>query len=73
METINCKIGGTTLTLTDEEMSINIPRSHLSKMHWGRLVQIVLQIVGSGLDWVLGPSTIAAQPSTEDKAAPRWR
>jgi len=73
METISCEIGGTTLTLTGEEMSLIIPRSHLSKMHWGRLVQIVLKIVGSGLVWVLGPSTIAVLPSTADKPAPRLR
>ncbi len=73
METISCEIGGTTLSLTDKEMTLTIPRSFLSKMHWERLVQIVLQLVGSGLGWVLGPSTIAALPSTADKAAPRLR
>jgi len=73
MEPISCEIGGTTLTLTDKGMSITIPGSSLSKMHWERLVRIVLQIVGSGLVWVLAPSTIAALPSTADKAAPRLR
>ncbi len=73
METINCKIGGTTLILTDEEMKIIIPRSFLNKKHWERLVQIVLQLVGSGMVWVLAPSTIAALPSTAEKAAPRLK
>ncbi len=73
METISCEIGGTTLTLADKEMSLTIPRSFLSKKHWERMVQIVLQIVGTGLGWVMEPSTIAALPSTADKAAPRFR
>ena len=73
METINCKIGGTTLILTDEEMNIIIPRSILNKKHWERLVQIVLQLVGSGVAWVLAPSTIAALPSRAEKAAPRLK
>jgi transposase len=66
-------MGGTTLTLTEKEINIIIPRSHLSKMHWGKLVEIVLKIAGMGLAWVVGPSTIAALPSTADKPAPRLR
>ena len=73
METINCEFRGTTLNLTEKEMVISIPRNFLSKMNWERLGQIVLQLGGSGVAWVLGPSTIAVVPATADKAAPRWR
>jgi transposase len=73
MEAISCEIGGTTLMVREKEMTITIPRSFLSKMHWERLVQIVQQIVGASLAWVLAPSTIAPLPSTADKPAPRLR
>ncbi|HEY83980.1 MAG TPA: hypothetical protein G4N96_02535 [Chloroflexi bacterium] len=45
MEPIKCEIGGTTLTLADEGMTISIPRSYWSKRQWERIVQVVTQLL----------------------------
>jgi len=73
MKSTSYEIAGTTLTLKENELNITIPRNHLSKMHWEKLVAIILQIIGSGLAWLLGPSTIAGLADTAEKPAPRWK
>lgn len=73
METIKAQLGGSSLTLTEEGMTITIPRSYWTKRQWNRLVQLVSQLVVTGLGWVVAPSTISAVPSTPDSPSPRWK
>ncbi len=73
MEAIKGQIGGSTLTLTEEGMSITIPRSFWTKRQWHWLVQLVTQLVSTGLSWVLAPSTITAVLTTSDSSTPRWK
>lgn len=73
MDPIKCEIGGTTLTLTDEGMTISIPRSYWTKRQWERIVQVVTQLMIAGLMWITAPSTIEAGPRRAEKAGPRWK
>ena len=71
MEAIKCEIGSTTLTVTDEGLAINIPRSYWSKKEWQWLVQVVTQLMGAGLMWITAPSTIGSGQT--DKGGARWK
>jgi transposase len=73
MEAIKGQIGDTTLILTDEGMTITIPRGYWTKRQWNWLVQLVTQLVVTGLAWVTAPSTISAVPSTLDNPPVRWK
>lgn len=73
MEAIKGQIGDTTLILTDEGISITIPRGYWTKRQWNWLVQLVTQLVVTGLAWVTAPSTISAVPSTLDNPPVRWK
>lgn len=73
MEAIKGQIGDSTLILTDEGMTITIPRGYWTKRQWNWLVQLVTQLVVTGLAWVTAPSTISAVPSTSDSPPPRWK
>jgi transposase len=73
MEAIKGQIGDSTLILTDEGMTITIPRGYWTKRQWNWLVQLVTQLVVTGLAWVTAPSTISAVPSTIDNPPVRWK
>jgi len=73
METINHKIGNSTLSMDDDSLTIVIPRSYWTKKNWNRLAMIVDDLKESGFDWVYAPSTIESVASTEEKPAPRWK
>lgn len=72
METIECKIGSSTIILDDEGLVIIIPREFWSKRQWGWLLNIVTQLVVAGLTWVTAPATIK-RLSDADKPMPRWK
>ncbi|MFQ5796863.1 MAG: transposase [Candidatus Bipolaricaulia bacterium] len=72
METIECKVGSSTITLNDEELVIIIPRKFWTKRQWGWLVNIMTQLVIAGLAWVTAPVTIR-QLSDSDRPMPRWK
>ena len=73
MEAIKGQIGGSTLILTDEGMAITIPRSFWTKRQWHWLVQLVTQLVITGLAWVTAPSTIRPVLSNSASPPPRWK
>jgi len=73
MEAIKCQIGGSTVELRDEGMTIEIPRSYWSKKQWNWLVQVVTQLMVAGLAWIIAPSKIEAVPSSVDNPPPRWK
>ena len=73
MEAIKCEIGGSEVTLTDEGMTISIPRSHWSKKQWEWIVRVVTQLIIAGLSWITAPSAIEAVPGSEGEAGPRWK
>ncbi len=72
MESIECKIGTCTIILNDKQLVIIIPREYWSKRQWKWLVDIMAQIIATGLTWVMEPATIE-QLSNPDKPMPRWK
>lgn len=73
MEAIKGQIGGSTLLLTDEGITITIPRGYWTKRQWNWLVQLVSQLGVTGLAWVTAPSAISAVPSTSDNPPVCWK
>lgn len=69
MESITQQIGISTVTLAQAGLTITIPRRHWSARHWAWLVQVLAQVLGGGLAWVLAPTirVAAANPG------PHWK
>ena len=73
METIAAQIGGAAITLTQDGLTIRLPRSQWSARHWAWLVNVLTQVLGADWGWVLAPTAIAVGASAADSAAPRWK
>ena len=58
METIEYRIGTCTIILDGEKLVIIIPREHWSKRQWKWLVDIMAQLIVTGMTWVVAPATI---------------
>ena len=71
METMTAQIGGTVIRLTQEGLSISLPRSHWSARQWAWLVEVLAQVLGSGMGWVLAPT--GGGVGMADRDAPRWK
>lgn len=71
MERITHQIGGSTVTLAQEGLTLTIPRRHWSARQWHWLVQVLAQVLGAGLTWVRAPTVIAA--AAAGQPAPRWK
>jgi transposase len=72
MESISYHIGSSIIILSDEGLTITIPREFWTERQWGWLVNIVAQLAVAGLAWVTAPVTIK-QLSDLDKPMPRWK
>ena len=73
METANYQIGASTITLTKDGLTITLPRSQWSARQWNWLVNMLAQVMGVGLAWVLAPTVISAASSEAGNPAPRWK
>jgi len=73
METVAFQIGGSTITLTQDELTIRLPRSQWSARQWAWLVHVLAQVLGAGLGWVLAPTVSSAAASEAGHPAPRWK
>jgi len=73
MESITHQIGGSTVTLAPEGLTITIPRSHWSGRQWAWLVQVLAPVLGVGLAWVLAPTARSAAAPAAGSPAPRWK
>jgi transposase len=73
MESITHQIGVSTITLAPEGLTIAIPRRHWRARHWTWLVQVLAQVLGAGLGWVLAPTVSSVAAAEADRAAPRWK
>ncbi len=73
MESSTYQIGGSTVTLAQEGLTIAIARSHWSARHWAWLVHVLAQVLGGGLAWVLAPTARAAAAPEAGSPAPRWK
>ncbi len=73
METITAQIGGAAITLTQDGLSISLVRSQWSARQWAWLVNVLAQVLGAGLGWVLAPTAISVAASAGGSSAPRWK
>lgn len=73
MESRAFQVGGSTIKLAEEGLTINLPRSQWSKRQWAWLVSVLTQAMGAGLGWVLAPTSSAATASEAGSAGPRWK
>jgi transposase len=62
------QFGTSTITLTNERVTITIAHSVWSPRLWKALITLLLSLVGQGEDWVTSPSRIAHIPGQ-----PRWK
>jgi len=78
---IKHQIGASTLTLTEAELQISIPRSYWSKRQWYWLVDLLTQLATSGtftafstsLAWVMAPTVTTTRSSNSAHPMPRWK
>ncbi len=73
METVAAQIGGSAITLTQAGLTIHLPRSHWSARQWAWLVQVLAQVLGAGLGWVLAPTASSLAASEAGSSAPHWK
>ena len=73
MEAVAFQIGGSTITLTQDELTIRLPRSQWSARQWAWLVHVLAQVLGADLGWVLAPTVSSAAASEAGHPAPRWK
>ncbi len=72
METLVYQVGISQLTLSEEGLSITIPRQHWTPRQWNWLVTLLTQVLTAGLTWVTAPATIAATASRSGQPL-RWK
>ena len=72
METTSYQLGGSVITLTPAGLTLSLPRSMWSVRQWAWLVNVLAQLMGVGMAWVLAPATITVT-STEVGNPPRWK
>lgn len=65
------QVGSSTVSLTEEELTITIPRAFWSKKQWVWLTQLLLQVILSGANWIIAPST--PSPSSGEGRKARWK
>jgi len=70
MEIVN-QVGSSTLTLTDDALTLTISRSFFTLRQWQWLVGLLTDLIAAGLAWVLAPIRLA--PSSDEGTRPRWR
>ena len=73
MESSALQIGGSTIKLGEEGLTINLPRSQWSKRQWAWLVSVLTEAMGAGLGWVVAPTSSAATASEAGSSGPRWK
>ena len=73
METVTFQVGGSTIKLAEEGLTINLPRSQWSGRQWGWLVSVLTQAMGASLGWVVAPTTRAVAAAEAGSGAPRWK
>ena len=56
-EPLTQQIGTSTVTLTEKELTISIPRTFWTKKQWNWLLNTVFQLIVSSLAWITAPST----------------
>ena len=62
------QVGSSTMTLTNESVTIKIGHSVWTPRLWKALITLLLSLVGQGEDWVTSPSRIPRIPGQ-----PRWK
>ena len=70
-EPLTQQIGTSTVTLTEKEFTISIPRISWTKKQWNGLFNTVFHLIVSSLAWVTAPST--SSNSSTDEGQPRWK
>ena len=65
------QIGSSTITLTEQELSISVSHDPWTKKQWNWLLTAVFQLVMTGMSWVMAPSR-ASNASTSE-GHPRWK
>lgn len=72
METLIYQVGVSQLTLSEEGLSLTIPRQSWTPRQWNWLVTLLTQALAGGLTWVMAPATIAATASRTGQPL-RWK
>jgi transposase len=70
-EPLTQQIGTSTVTLTEKELTISIPRIFWTKKQWNWLFNTVFQLIVSSLAWITAPSMSSS--SSTDEGQPRWK
>ena len=70
MEIVN-QVGSSTITLTDDALTLTISRSFFTPRQWQWLVDLLTDLIAAGLAWVLAP--VRRAPSSDEGTRPRWR
>ena len=65
------QVGSSTVSLTEEELTLTIPRAFWSKKQWVWLTRVLFQLFLSGANWITAPSTPSSSSGGGRKA--RWK
>ena len=71
MEPLTYQNGSSTVTLTEDELTIKVSGDIWTKKQWNWLFNAVFQLVMTGMSWVMAPGS--ASNSLTSEGQPRWK
>ena len=67
------QVGESTIEISENEVSIRLPRSTWTKRGWAKLVMVLGSLVSGSLSWIVAPTKTPSASEGEEAVGPRWK